>query len=114
MRFILCLLALPAYAQPEITFAPTCTGVTPREEPGYLLALDARNETPDFSGVCVFSTEQGDVTVRHTVTGNGPDGCCADVFDIIDQPAGTVALPPSLTLEEGEDGDILIMEWSGS
>lgn len=93
------LLAAPAAAQ---SVTATAEAITLHNQP----------EAPT-DALHTFSMEIGEVTVRHTTTPNGPDGCCADRLEVMDLPEGYMAVPFAIDVEEGETGSIIIREYQG-
>lgn len=55
----------------------------------------------------------GDVLVSHTITQNGPDGCCDDSLSVLDLPRDVVADQIDVVVHEGDRAVIRLYRWSG-
>ena len=61
-------------------------------------------------------TPAGPLVVFRSVTVNnqcGIIGGCPDTLEVLEAPPGTVAVPPSVTLDEGDSVDIRIVPFAG-
>lgn len=105
---ICALAALPAAAQQVTWTLP---------EDGSAVAIIHFDNIRKGGGVRGYTieTSHGPIVLRHIITPNVPVGteCCADTLEVIDHPAGTVAIPPGIELGEGLKADIVIREWEG-
>jgi hypothetical protein len=97
---------------------------TPSTEPGTVGVLRYHNRTtywgrpqaPLEEFTVTIPTPAGPLVVFRSVTVNnqcGPEEACPDTLEVLEAPPGTVAVPPSVTLNEGDTVDIRIIPFAG-
>lgn len=97
-------LATPAYA-----------GITVTHEPGIVARVELHNERENGVGGADFitvETEYGPAVFRHFVTHNSePDP--RDTLEAWSLPAGIVAIPAIIAVDEEGKGRIILYVWEG-
>lgn len=96
-----------------LTFSAYPQTITAEYPPNIVAEIHIDNPQGSNNPVASFETDWGTVTVRYRTTGNGANGCCPDVVEIIDHPPGTAAIPPALEVPEEGHGIIQIIEQVG-